>query len=227
MPQTLTMLLESLPSLLLGAGTTLALLLAAMAVGLALGIPLSVAQVFGPRLVRLLADGYVWFFRGVPILVQFYLFYYGLFSLIRLNLDEFGAAAAVLGLTSAAYQSQIFRGAIQALPAGQLKAARALGFTDGQAIRSVILPQALRLSIPGWSNEYSILLKDTAIAYVIGVTELMAKTRFVTGRTHEYVAVYLLTGALYFLLTWFGVRSLRGLEVRYRIPGYAQQGGLS
>jgi polar amino acid transport system permease protein len=226
MPTALTACIDALPSLLMGAVSTVGMLLLAMALGFVLGVPLSVAQVYGPRPLRWLAGTYVWFFRGVPILVQLYLFYFGLFALLGLNLSEFVSAAAVLGLTSSAYQSQIFRGSIQGLHAGQLKAARALGMTDRQAIASIILPQALRLSIPGWSNEYSILLKDTAVAFVIGVTEIMARTRFAASRTYEHFALYILAGVLYFVLTAVGVRLLRRLEKRVRIPGYAQQGSL-
>ena len=84
-------------------------------------------------------------------------------------------------MASAAYQSQIFRGAIQSLPQGQLKAANALGMSNASAITNIVLPQALRLSIPGWSNEYSIILKDSAVAFVLGTTEIMARTHFVAS----------------------------------------------
>jgi polar amino acid transport system permease protein len=152
-----------------------------------------VFQVYGRTLARRLVGLYVWFFRGVPILVLIFLFYFGI--LPHLGLDSaFWAGIVVLGLTSAAYQSQIFRGAIQSLPAGQLKAARALGMRDRQAIVGIILPQALRLSIPGWSNEFSILLKDSALVMAISVQEIMARTRSVAGRTHEPVAMALFAG---------------------------------
>ncbi|MFW5722555.1 MAG: amino acid ABC transporter permease, partial [Desulfohalobiaceae bacterium] len=185
MQEALTAIWEALPYMLSGIWYTVALVFGAMAVGLALGIPLAVGQVYGGFLTRRLVKTYVWLFRGVPILVQLYLFYFGLLSYLNtlpmlssLPLDSaFLAAVVVLGLTSAAYQSQIFRGAILSLPEGQLKAARALGMRDATAIRSIILPQALRLSIPAWSNEYSIILKDSALAFVIGVMELMSRTR--------------------------------------------------
>jgi len=177
---------------------------------------------------------YVWLFRGIPILVQLYLFYFGILAwlgsfalLAPLHLDSaFAAAVIVLGLTSAAYQSQIFRGAIQSLPQGQLKAARALGMSDGQAIRSIILPQALRLAIPAWSNEYSILLKDSALAFVIGVLEVMARTRSVAATTHQPLPLSLLAGVIFFILTWAGIKALKKLEDKVRIAGYSQQGSL-
>lgn len=228
----LPVLWASLPYILGGIWWTLALVFGAMFLGLCLGIPLAVGQVYGSRWTRRGIGTYVWLFRGVPILVQLYLFYFGILAYLSqvrglggLHLDSaFMAALIVLSLTSAAYQSQIFRGAIQSLPEGQLKAARALGMTGGQAVRSIVLPQALRLSIPGWSNEYSILLKDSALAFAIGVMEIMSRTRSVAALTHEPLPFALVAGVLFYLLTHLGVRALRILENRVRIPGYARQG---
>ena len=174
--------------------------------------------------VRLLARVYVWFFRGVPLLVLLFLFYFGLFSVLGINLSAFTVAIIVLGLISAAYQSQIFRGAILSLPEGQFKAARALGMSDLKAISFVILPQALRFSIPGWSNEYSIVLKDSAVVFALGVAEIMARTHFVATRTYQYLPLYLAAGFLYLVLTFMGVKALRMLEERVRIPGYSRPG---
>jgi len=131
----------------------------------------------------------------------------------------------VLGMTSGAYQSQIYRGAIESLPYGQLKAARALGMSDWKAIQYIILPQALRLSIPGFSNEYSIILKDSALAFVLGTSEIMARTHFVASRTYQHLPLYVTAGILYFILTWLGVKALRRLEDKARIPGYSHHHG--
>jgi len=223
---------EALPYMLGGVGWTVGLIVGAMLLGLALGVPLAVLQVYGPWPVRRAVSAYVWLFRGIPILVQMYIFYFGLLSWLSalplfagLGLDSpFVAAVLVLGLTSSAYQSQIFRGAIQSLPAGQLKAARALGLTDPQAISSIILPQALRLSIPAWSNEYSILLKDSALAFTIGVVEIMARMRSIASTTHEPVSMTFLAGIIFFALTWAGVKALNHLEAKVRIAGYTRQG---
>ncbi len=107
------------------------------------------------------------------------------------------------------------------LPEGQLKAARALGMSDFSAICNIILPQALRLSIPGWSNEYSIILKDSAVTYALGVPEIMARTHFVATRTYEHLILYATAGLLYLILTFAGTKALRILEEKVRIPGYA------
>lgn len=212
---------EALPYILQGALVTVGIVLGAMGIGLALGIPVAVVQVYSPRTFGLLASAYVWFFRGIPVLVLLFLFYFGLFSLIGLNISAFAAAVIVLGLRGGAYQSQIFRGAILSLPRGQMKAARALGMSDVQAIQSIILPQALRLSIPGWSNEYSIVLKDSAIAFVLGTSEIMSRTHFVASRTYEHLPLYLAAGAVFFILTTIGLRSLRALEKKVSLPGYS------
>ncbi len=225
---------EALPYILGGVWWTVGLIVGAMAVGLVMGVPLAVGQVYGARPVRRLVSLYVWLFRGVPILVQLYLFYFGILAYLSripalafLHLDSaFAAAVLVLGLTSAAYQSQIFRGAIQGLPEGQLKAARALGMSDATAIACIILPQALRLSIPAWSNEYSILLKDSALAFVIGVLEVMSRTRSVAATTHQPLPLSLLAGVIFFVLTWAGLRALKILEAKVRMEGYSHQGSL-
>ena len=222
MTETLNVLLEALPYVLQGGAVTVFAVVGAMFLGLFIGVPLAVAQVYGNAALRFLSGTYVWFFRGVPILVLLFLFYFGLFNVIGLNLNAVAAATIVLGMTSGAYQSQIFRGSILSLSKGQLKAARALGMSDGMAIRSIILPQALRLSIPGWSNEYSIILKDSALAFVLGASEIMARTHFVASRTYKHLPMYLTAAVLYFLLTWAGVAALRALEKRVRIKGYVQ-----
>lgn len=228
----------ALPWIIQGAAITVGTVLLAMLIGFCLGVPFAVGQIYGGSPSKMLIGLYVWFFRGVPILVLLYLFYFGLvyqlspmeFTLlghtfsISFNVSPFAASCIVLGLTSTAYQSQIFRGAINSLPQGQLKAARALGMSDSTAIFTIILPQALRLSVPGWSNEYSILLKDSALVSVLGTMELMSRTKAIATSTAEYTAFYVAAAILYFIITFLGVRGLRFVEQVCRIPGYTQAG---
>lgn len=213
---------EALPYLLEGSLVTMALVCGALGMGLIIGIVLAVGQVYGNSYIRYLIGIYVWFFRGVPLLVLLFLFYFGLFSLLGINLSAFSVATIVLGLISSAYQSQIFRGAILSLPEGQLKAARSLGMSDWKSILFIILPQALRLSIPAWSNEYSIILKDSAVAYALGVMEMMARAHFVASRTYEHLTLYFTAGLIFLLLTYMGTKALRVLEEKVRIPGYTE-----
>jgi len=222
MPEGLVAVLNAFPYMLEGSLVTVGVVVGAMALGFCLGVPLAVGLVYGPLWLRRLLGFYVWIFRGVPLLVLLFLFYFGLFSLLAINLSAFAAGTIVLGLISSAYQSQIFRGAILSLPEGQFKAARALGMSDFKAILFIILPQSLRLSIPAWSNEYSIVLKDSAVTYALGVAEIMARTHFVASRTYQHLPLYLAAGVIYLGLTYVGVKSLRLLEEKVKIPGYAQ-----
>lgn len=224
--ETLSVIFNALPYILLGSLVTLLTVVGALSLGFVVGVPLAVFQVYGPVWARGLISLYVWFFRGVPILLLLFLFYFGLFELLGLNFSTITASCLVLGMASASYQSQIFRGSIQGIPTGQLRAARALGMSEGTAIRSIILPQALRLSIPGWSNEFSILLKDSAMCFVLGTPEIMARTHFVASRTYEHLPLYITAGILYFIITLIGVRLLRMLERKVHIPGYAVSGGM-
>src|SRR5665648_916055 len=118
---------EALPYLLRGSLVTIGLVGGALSLGLILGIPMAIGQAYGNKYVAGLISFYVWFFRGLPVLVLLFLFYFGLFAVLGLDLSAFTAAILVLGLRSAAYQSQIFRGSIQSLGEGQMLAARSLG----------------------------------------------------------------------------------------------------
>ena len=215
----LLVVIEALPAILPGIIVTVGTVAISLGLGLLMGMPFAVGQVYGPRQVRRLVALYVWFFRGVPILVLLFLFY-GFFISLGLPAEPFVIASVVLGCTSAAYQSQIFRGAIESLPNGQLQAARALGMTDAQGILHIILPQAMRLSIPGWANEFSILLKDSAICFVLGTQDIMARTSFAAARTHEHLALYAAAGLIYLVLTIIVLKLLRRLENSLSVPGY-------
>ena len=216
---------NALPSILSGSLVTVGNVTLSLTMGLLLGVPMAVAQVYGGPWLRRLVALYVWFFRGVPILVLLFLCY-GLFISIGISIDPFFICCIVLGSTSTAYQSQIFRGAIESLPLGQLNAARALGMRESTGICSIILPQALRLSIPGWANEFSILLKDSAICFVLGTQDIMARTSFVAARTHEHLALYATAGVLYFVLTLAVLKLLRCLEQKVHVPGYSSGIGM-
>ncbi len=216
-----TAVYDALPYLLQGALITTAVVVGAMLFGLVLGVGVAVVLVYGRGPLRWLCELYVWFFRGVPVLVLLFLFYFGLFTWLGWNVGAGVAVAAVLGMTTGAYQANIFKGAILALPRGQFRGASALGMTQWQAITTIILPQALRIAIPAWSNEYSIVLKDSALAFVIGAPEVMARTQFVATRTYQHLPLYITAAVIYFLLTWIGVKLLARLERKVRIPGYA------
>ena len=213
-------IVDAFPFIMGGTLVTVGSVALALGMGLVLGVPMAVLQVYGNALARRLVGLYVWFFRGVPILVLLFLSQ-GLFLSMGWILEPFLLSCLVMGCISTAYQSQIFRGAIESLPQGQLKAARALGMRDLTAITCIILPQALRLSIPGWANEFSILLKDSAVCYLLGTMEIMARVNAVAQRTHEHLAFFALAGVIYFVLTLIVLKLLRRLETKVQIPGYS------
>ena len=221
--------------LLSGVGVTLLLVVLAMSLGLVFGSILAAFQVYGPPWTGRLVSIYVWFFRGVPILVLMFLFHFGLSGHLetavlflfdyRLRVPPFASAVMVLAFCTTAYQSQIFRGGIEAIAAGQFKAAQALGMGRAQAVWTIILPQTWRISIPAWSNEYSILLKDSAIAFVLGVMDVMARVKAVSSTNHRPLLMFIIAGIIYYLLTWVGVKLLLKLYHKIRIPGLAEADG--
>jgi polar amino acid transport system permease protein len=199
---------------------TIELTFALLAVGLIVGIILSIGQVYGNRFISIIISGFERVFRAIPALVLLFLFYFGP-AFMGFDVSAFASVVLALGLRSAAYQSQIFRGAIQSISSGQMMAARAIGMSRLKAVLYIILPQALRLSIPPWSNEYAIVLKDTSLAYAIGVTEMLRQGRFIVARTFgNALTVYLTVAAIYFVLVHIGNRFLGFLESKYRIPGF-------
>jgi len=224
MLETLLIIKDALPFLLKGSFATMVIVTGAMSLGLVLGLCMATGLVYSNRYVKIFCGIYIWFFQGVPALVLLFLFYFGLFNYLGLNFGAITVATIVLGMTTAAYQANIFRGAMLSLPQGQFKAANALGMSNVQAILSIILPQVFRVSIPAWSNEFSIVLKDSALAFVIGAPEIMARTQFVASRTYQHLPLYITAGLIYFILTWSGLKSLRKLENRVRIPGYSHKG---
>jgi polar amino acid transport system permease protein len=205
----------------MGTLISIELALAFLGLGFMVGIPLAVGQVYGNKLVKnMVVLPIVEFFRSIPALVLLFLFYFGA-SFLQLNFSPFIAALLAMGFRSAAYQSQIFRGAIKSIDVGQMQAARSLGMTKIKAIRYIILPQALRLSIPSWSNEYASVLKDTSLVYALGITELMRQGRYIVARTFgNAILVYIICALIYFVIVHLGVKFLNFLEQKYKIPGY-------
>jgi polar amino acid transport system permease protein len=222
MPKGLIEVIENLPYILGGIWVTVTVVAGALIMGLALGLVLSVAQVYGNRTIRRLVGIYVWFFRGIPLLVLLFIFYFGILSALQIELSPFIVSILVLGFISSAYQSQIIRGAILSIPEGQMKAARAIGMGDMKAIIFIILPQAARLAIPGWTNEYTIIIKDSAVTYALGVSEILTRTRHVAERTYQHFWLYILAGLIFLVLTYIGTRVLRFVEEKMEIEGYAR-----
>ena len=212
--------IESFPYILSGAGVTFGLVGLALSLGFIVGVPMAVGQVYGGKGIRKLISFYVWIFRGLPNLVLLFLFYFGIFPLLGLNVSAFFIGALVLGLRSAAYQTEIFRGAILSVNEGQMLAARSLGMSKNQAIIHIILPQALRIALPGWSNEYPILLTDSSVCYAIGVMEILTRGNQMVTRTYQPMPIYFACALIFILMNYGGLSLFHTLERRIYIPGF-------
>lgn len=221
MQEVINTLAGSMPYILGGVAVTIAVVSLSLALGLVMGVPMALLQVYGPRGLRFSVSVYVWFFRGIPILVLLFMLYFGIFWPV-FGMSAFSSSCIILGMTSAAYQSQIFRGAVESIPQGQLKAAKALGMSTLKGISFIVMPQAMRLALPGWSNEFSILLKDSALIYLLGAADLMARITQAADHTFMQFTYSILAGVLYLIITVAGLSLLRRLESRLAVPGFQQ-----
>ncbi len=223
------------PSLGQGLIVTLKLSGGALLIGFLIGLPVALLRVYGTKGLRGGAAAYVDIIRGTPQLVQLFFVYYGLADsglnalLTGLGLPDgflvmspMTAAYIALGLNSGAYQAEYFRGAIQAIGAGQLTAARALGMTRFQAITNIVLPQALRLAVAPWSNEAAYMVKYTSVVSLIAVSDLFGQARRIMSRHYNQMTMLPFVGLVYLaivlLITWLMHRvekhvSIPGLEV--------------
>lgn len=219
--------LSYLPILLgQGAPMTLVISILGMALAVAFGLVLALMNLYAPRPVAWSARAYVELFRGTPLLIQLYLIFYGLPN-IGIRLSPLVAAVIGLGLNYAAYEAENYRAGIQAIPRGQMEAALSLGMTRAQALRHVIVPQAMRLVIPPVTNDFIALFKDSSIVSVITMVELTKVYGQLASTYYDYIGVGILTAAIYFLLGLPFVRLARWAEARLatdkRVPVTARR----
>lgn len=208
-------LLTILHYLVPGIGITLSVTLIALSIGLVIGIMMAVLRIYGGRFFSPMAAVYSIVLRAVPVVVIIFILYFVISELV--DLSPFLSGAIALGVASGAYQSEIFRGAILSVPPGQMIAARAIGMSRFKAIRGIILPQAIRLAIPAWSNEFTLVLKDSTLVYVIGVPELLRRAQWVSARSLEPFLAFGTAAAFYIAFTLLASRLLGTLERRYQI----------
>jgi polar amino acid transport system substrate-binding protein len=178
---------------------TLELSVLAFLLAVPLGALLAVARVYGAAPARACARVYVEAFRGTPVLLQLFVLYYGLGDLVSLGPVQ--AAVLGLGLNYAAYESEVYRGALLAIPRGQSEAARALGLGPWQTLRHVMLPQALRHALPAMTNDFVALLKDSSLVSTITVIELTKRTTIAAVDLGGYLIPGLLCAALYLAMS--------------------------
>jgi polar amino acid transport system substrate-binding protein len=201
------------PALLQAAVITLILSCAAMALAVIAGSAIAAGRVYGPRFLQAALTAYVEVVRGTPLLLQLFVLYFGLAPFVQL--PAFIAALLGLGLNYAAYESEIYRGALQAVPQGQLDAARALGLSDRQTLVLVRGPQAFRLALAPMTNDFVALLKDSSLVSVITVVELTKQTSIFAANIGSWVVPGALCAALYLVLSLPLARLARRLEKRW------------
>jgi polar amino acid transport system substrate-binding protein len=203
-----------IPALLSASVVTIILSCAAMALAICLGVLIASGRVYGNVLLRSILTLYVEVVRGTPVLLQLFVLYYGLSSVIRL--PAFLAALLGLGLNYAAYESEIYRGALEAVPRGQLEAARTLGFTERQVLTLVRGPQAFRLALAPMTNDFVALLKDSSLVSVITVVELTKQTSIFAANIGSWVIPGILCATLYLILSLPLSRLAGRLETRWK-----------
>jgi polar amino acid transport system permease protein len=187
--------------LLEGALVTLFLTVSTLTLGFVLGLGVTLMRMSASRPLNLFAQGYVWIFRGTPLLVQLIIIYTGLPQLGLVRLSVFESAVIGLALNEAAYLSEILRGGILSVGAGQKDAARSLGLNRRQAFGLVTMPQALRVIIPPLGNSVNGLLKTTSIASVISMEELLRRGQILMQQRFEVLEIFCVVAILYLVMT--------------------------
>ncbi len=207
----------------LGTWLTVQLVVIAAICGFLIAVPVALGRLSKNPLVRGLTTAYSLFFRGTPLLVQIFLVYFGLgqFGFVRdsvlwpLLREAYVCALITFSLNTAAYSGEILRGGIIAVPPGEVEAAKAAGMSSFQTYRLVILPRALAIALPAYSNEVIILMKGTALASTITLLELMGSAQYVASSTYQPILVFGVAGVIYYLLTLIISRLFAWLEGRY------------
>lgn len=207
------------PDLLKGLVISLRLSAGALFLGFAIGLPLALAKTYGQRILKLLATIYIEIVRGTPMVVQLLIIYFGLPE-IGIVLARIPSAILALAINSSAYQAEYFRGSILSISEGQTLAARALGMSKLHTILYIILPQALRIVIPPWSNEMVYMVKYTSVAFIIAVPELMAEGQRIISWTFRPLEVLFWVGLIYVIVLSILSKIVDSIEAKVRIPGY-------
>jgi polar amino acid transport system substrate-binding protein len=205
-----------LPALLRAAGVTLAISVLAMALAVVLGVVIAAGRVYGGSVTSTVLLWYVEIMRGTPVLLQLFVIYYGLAGVVRL--PAFVAAVVGLGLNYAAYEAEIYRGALKAVPRPQLEAARTLGFSEMQTLRLIRGPLAFRFALAPMTNDFVALLKDSSLVSVITVVELTKQTAIYATNIGSWVVPGALCALVYLMMSLPLSRAARRIEQRWHAP---------
>jgi arginine/lysine/histidine transport system permease protein len=195
-------------------GTKITLMLAFFTVlfGTIIGTFLALMRLSNNKILKFVATAYIEFIRGTPLLVQLFIFYYGIPAALNIELTELPAAIIALAINSGAYVAEIIRAGIQAVDKGQMEASRSLGMTHWMTMFHVIIPQAFKNVIPALGNEFVVVVKESSIVSVIGISELTRSSDIVRGVTYKSEPLFVVA-AIYFVIT-FTLSKLLGIAER-------------
>jgi len=185
-----------------GIRVTIPLTLLSFAFSFVLGLALALVQVADIKVLRQLARFYIWIFRGTPLIVQLFIIFFGLPS-IGITLEAFPSAVIAFGMNLGAYNAEVFRSSIQAIPKGQMEAAYMIGLSYPTTMRRIILPQSFPIAFPSLFNNLISLLKDTSLASSITVIELFTTAQQIAARTYEPFALYCEAAVIYLIFSTF------------------------
>ncbi|BCB95791.1 amino acid ABC transporter permease [Dissulfurispira thermophila] len=189
------------PNLLKGAGITILISVSSMALAIVLGIILTIIRLYSRPPLSTAATAYIEIYRGTPLLIQLYILYYGLPN-IGVSLSPLMAAFIGLGMNYAAYEAELYRAGISAVPKGQIEAALSLGMTQSLTIRRIIMPQAVRIALPGVTNDFIALFKDSSLVSVIAMVELTKTYNILAATTLKFFELGLIVAFLYFVMSY-------------------------
>lgn len=213
-----TIIFSWVPQLLRGARVTISLTVLAVSAGLIISVFLALGKISKNLVINKICSGYIFFFRGTPLLMQIFFIYYALpmiAPILTIN-NRFFAAFIAYSLNCAAYSAEIIRAAIQSIDKGQLEASKALGLSYAQAMRLVIIPQSIRRLIPPVGNEFILMLKDVSLVSMIALADITRVTRNIEGSTRSAL-VYIPAMILYLIITAIFSYIFRKLENKYSV----------
>ena len=206
---------NSLPLLLAGAGVTIEITAIAVGLGFVFGLITSVCRLSGVKILNILAVCYVNIIRGTPLLVQIFLIYFALPMIIGERINPFVAAVAACSVNSGAYVAEIFRAGIQSVDKGQMEAGRSLGLSWMQTMRYIILPQAFKHVIPPLGNEFISMTKETSLVSVIGFEDLTRRGQLIIAKTYGSFEIWLTVAFIYLVMTFTIAQLVSYLERRF------------
>lgn len=195
-------IINAFPYLMDGLQTTLYIFVVAIILGFIIGLIVALFRLSPFKILNFIALVFVNAIRGTPFIVQLFFIYFGLNTLEFISLDRVPAGIITVAINAGAYFSEIIRAGIQSIDKGQTEAARSLGFTGGQNMRFIVLPQAFRRMLPAITNQAIISLKDTSLLSIIGITDIMQRGQVQASATFDPLNVWLIVGIIYFVIIY-------------------------